>query len=77
MPERGGKKNRKTNLTQIYIKNMTLDSYEQLSTAGALFTEKKAIYSNIYNNKDCSHKDMRRLLQSLWEIISDDKRSLT
>lgn len=34
----------KTNLTQIY-KNMPLDSYQQLRTVGALFTEK---YGNIY-----------------------------
>lgn len=35
---------KKTNLTQIY-KNMPLDSYQQLRTVGALFTEKKAIYT--------------------------------
>lgn len=43
---RGGEKKQKTktNLTQIY-KNMPLDSYQQLRTVGALFTEKKG---NIY-----------------------------
>lgn len=56
MPERwrGGKIQTKTNLTQIY-KNMPLDSYQQLRTVGALFTEKKAIYTSIYNNKDFFH----------------------
>lgn len=38
------KKKIQTNLTQIY-KNMPLDSYQQLRTVGALFTEKKG---NIY-----------------------------
>lgn len=52
---RGGKKiQTRTNLTQIY-KNMPLDSYQQLRTVGALFTEKKAMYTNIYNNKDFFH----------------------
>ncbi len=44
MPERREKIQTKTNLTQIY-KNMPLDSYQQLRTVGALFTEKKG---NIY-----------------------------
>lgn len=33
--------------TQVY-KNMPLDSYQQLRTVGALFTEKTVIYTNIY-----------------------------
>lgn len=41
---RGEVQTKKTNLTQIY-KNMPLDSYQQLRTVGALFTEKKAIYT--------------------------------
>lgn len=57
MPEGKGRKIQtgKTNLTQIY-KNMPLDSYQHLRTMGALFTEKKAVCTNIYNNKDSVHK---------------------
>lgn len=76
---RGGEKNKKnkqkTNLTQIY-KNMPLDSYQQLRTVGALFTEKKAIYTNIYNNKDFFHI---RTWGGYWHVAesySDDRMSL-
>lgn len=55
MPKKKEKReNTRTNLTQIY-KNMPLELYQQLRTVGALFTEKKAIYTNIYNNKDFFH----------------------
>lgn len=54
MPEqKGGKKQYKQE--QTLYKNMPLESYQQLRTVGALFTEKKAIYTNIYNNKDFFH----------------------
>lgn len=56
MPGRTGENNtrgKKKKLTQIY-KNMPLDSYQQLRTMGALFTEKRQ-YINIYNNKDFFH----------------------
>lgn len=45
----GQKIQTETNLTQIY-KNMPLDSYQQLKTVGALFTEKRP-YVPIFTQK--------------------------
>lgn len=56
MPEgerEGGGIQTETNLTQIY-KNMPLDSYQQLRTVGALFTEKRQ-YVPIFTTKDLVH----------------------
>lgn len=63
MPERkgGGKKiQTKTNRTQIY-KNMPLDSYQQLRTVGALFTEKRQyipIFTTIKTSFTYGHEEV-------------------
>lgn len=62
MPEgrEGGGIQTETNLTQIY-KNMPLDSYQQLRTVGALFTEKGNMYQYLQQSRLSSHMGMRRL----------------
>lgn len=77
MPERwrGGKIQTKTNLTQIY-KNMPLDSYQQLRTVGALFTEKRQyipVFTTIKTSFTYGHEEVT---YKFAESYSDDRMSL-
>lgn len=55
---------------------MPLDSYQQLRIVGALFTKKKAIYTDIYNNKDFFHIRAWGGYLQVAECYSEDKMSL-